>query len=114
MSNDIYKAKIDALATIGDVVKLVGISPIHEWKDNKPTDQILGYKYTVVSEAMAYEKVDVKIDGKKLLEMPDEFPIVEFQGLEMSIKPVKKIPTLITTAKGIAIKAKNYDKAMKV
>ena len=61
---------IDAIATLGDKLLLVGINPAYEYKDGKQTEHIVGYKYQIASPRLKYDKVNIKVEGKQLVEMP--------------------------------------------
>lgn len=62
---------IDAVATLGDKLLLVGIMPAYEYKDNKRTEHVIGYKYQLASPRLKFDKVNIKVEGKQLVEMPE-------------------------------------------
>lgn len=64
---------------------LVAINPAFEYKDGLKTDNIVGYKYSVMLPALNYDKCNVKIAGNKMLEVGDEaYPII-FDGVVAKI-----------------------------
>ena len=71
-------------ASLGQKMLLVEVSPAYEYKDNKRTDRITGYRYVVCLTEHRLEKLSVRIDGPQLMEQPDGFVEVLFDGLEVS------------------------------
>ena len=51
--------------SLGDKLWLVDVSPAYEYKDNKRTDTVLGYRYSVALPEKGLDKVDVRIDGQQ-------------------------------------------------
>lgn len=54
---------------LGKDMLLVETAPYYEYVNKVRTGNILGYKYTVVLPQKGFEKLDVKIPGKRLLEV---------------------------------------------
>ena len=54
---------------LGKEMLLVETAPYFEYVNKVRTNNILGYKYTVVLPQRGFEKLDVKIPGNKLLEV---------------------------------------------
>lgn len=82
---DLRSLKIDP-TSLGVKKLLVDVSPAYDYKDGKRTQTIGGYKYTVGLPEHGLEKIGVKIDGKRLMEKPeDSFTDVEFSGLEVFV-----------------------------
>ena len=84
MSNNIIKnIVIDVEATLGKKLLLLDIRPYARYLGGIKGEQ-QGLTFTVLSEKMNFEKVDVKVSG--ILKPPFEFnstPVpVEFDGLE--------------------------------
>ncbi|MCC8100287.1 MAG: hypothetical protein LIO78_09570 [Clostridiales bacterium] len=78
--------KIAVDESIGSTLLLVDVTPRYEYRENVRTDKIAGYGYTIVTPEKSFEKLTVKIDGKKLLEPPDEgYEQVWFDNLELYI-----------------------------
>ena len=77
---------IDVKRTVGDDLVLVDVAPVFVYEDGKRTDKIIGYRYVVSMPRHAFDKISVKIDGDKQLEMPEnEYPVVEFDDLEIRV-----------------------------
>ena len=79
---NIRNLKIDP-TSLGEKMLLVDITPAYEYKDGRRLDTVTGYRYIVALPEHGLEKLGVKIDGKQLLEKPDGFAEVEFDGLEV-------------------------------
>lgn len=71
--------------SLGDKLWLVDVSPAYEYKDNKRTDTVLGYRYSVALPEKGLDKVDVRIDGQRQAEAPNGYVEVRFDGLEVFI-----------------------------
>ena len=56
--------------SLGNKLWLVDVAPAYEYKDNRRTDTITGYRYTVALPEKNLDKINIKIDGKQLLENP--------------------------------------------
>ena len=79
---NIRNLKIDP-TSLGEKMLLVDITPAYEYKDGRRLDTVTGYRYIVALPEHGLEKLGVKIDGKQLLDKPDGFAEVEFDGLEV-------------------------------
>ena len=79
----IKNIKIDAKQTLGRQLLLVGVQPVNKYVNGKPTDEIEGYKYNVVLPERNFEKIAIKILGRQLIEAPNGYLEVEFEGLEV-------------------------------
>lgn len=78
---------IDAEATVGEGLLLVDVLPVNVYEGGKRTDRISGYRYVIVMPDRAFDRISVKIDGAKQLELSgDEYPTVEFDDLEIVVK----------------------------
>ncbi len=55
-------------SALGNTMMLIGVSSYYKYQDNIKTDQVLGYKYSVILPEKSFEQMDVKIEGKKLLD----------------------------------------------
>lgn len=91
-------------ASLGDVKLLVDIAPAYEYKDGKRTDSVTGYRYIVALPAHGLEKLGVRIDGKQLLDKPDEFAAVDFTGLDVRVYESQGHAMLTAKATGIALR----------
>lgn len=77
---------IVAMETIGNVYMLVDIKTVYKYENGKRTEEVEGYTYIIALPQKAYERIEVKILGKKMIELVDnEYPEVEFAGLELYI-----------------------------
>lgn len=95
---------IDAYATMGQTLLLTDITPVFDYKNNHRTDEILGYKYHVAMTERRLEKVAVKIEGQKLLEISDDdYLEVEFQGLELSVYTMNGQTQVSARATGVSV-----------
>ena len=54
--------------SLGSKFWLVDVSPAYEYRDNRRTDTVTGYRYAVALPEKGLEKINVRIDGKQLLE----------------------------------------------
>ena len=70
-------------ASLGRKMLLVEVVPAYEYKDKQRTDTITGYRYVVCLVDHHLEKLNVRIDGPPLMEQPDGFVEVAFEGLEV-------------------------------
>ena len=52
--------------SLGSKLWLVDVAPVYEYKDNKRTENITGYRYTVAMPEKALEKINIKIEIEKL------------------------------------------------
>lgn len=89
--------------SLGDKLWLVDISPSYEYKNDHRTDAITGFRYTVAMPDKNLEKISVKIDGKQLIEKPDEYAEVTFSGLEVYIYWHNGQPQVGAKATGVAL-----------
>ena len=71
-------------ASLGAKKLLVDITPAYEYKDGKRTDNLTGYRYTVALPEHGLDKISVRIEGKQLMEKPEDFVEVEFSDLEVN------------------------------
>ena len=82
---------------------LVDVAPVYEYQDNKRTENITGYRYTVAMPEKALEKINIKIDGRQLVEKPNGYAEVTFTGLELSLYMMNNQPQVKATATGITL-----------
>ena len=83
----VNELKIDALASIEPNPILVDIVPSYIYENGHRTEKLSGYRYVIALPAHSLDKLSVKIESDKMLieRSEDEFPVVEFDGLEMSL-----------------------------
>ena len=97
---NIRDLKIDN-ASLGQKMLLVEVVPAYEYKDKQRTDTITGYRYVVCLVDHHLEKLNVRIDGPQLMEQPDGFVEVEFEGLEVRAYENKGVVNFTAKATGI-------------
>ena len=97
----INELRIDP-ASLGKTKMLADIRPYYNYTDN--SKDIEGYKYKVVLPAHKMDAIEVKIPGAKLLELADgEFPIVEFENLEIKAYFIEGKELISATAKSLRV-----------
>lgn len=100
----INKIFADTEKTLGSNFMLVDVVPVYEYQNKQKTDKISGYRYVVALPEHAFEKIGVKIEGQQLLEKPDkEYPLVEFENLEMTVFFFSERYAITSVATGIRI-----------
>lgn len=93
---------IDPKGSLGNRLWLTEISEVREYKDNKRTENIVGHRYIVVLPDRNFEKIGIKIDGKRLLDMPENgYVDVNFTGLQMMIYWINGQPEVAARATGV-------------
>ena len=88
-------------ACLGKKKLLVEVVPAYEYKGKERTDTITGYRYVVCLVDHHLEKLNVRIDGAQLMEQPDGFVEVEFEGLEVRAYENKGVLNFTAKATGI-------------
>lgn len=76
---------IDVKRTFGDKLWVVDVTPAYEYKDGHRTENIQGYRYETVLPGHKMDKISVRIDGPALLEPPNGYYEVAYDGLEVFI-----------------------------
>jgi len=71
--------------SLGSKLWLVDVAPAYEYKDGRRTDSITGYRYVIALPEKGLDKINVRIDGKQLMDTPDGYAEVRFEGLEVFI-----------------------------
>jgi len=89
--------------SLGNKLWLVDVAPAYEYKDNRRTDTVTGYRYTVAMPEKELEKINVKIDGKQLMEKPEGYSEVTFTGLEIFVYWSNGQPQVGAKATGISL-----------
>ena len=56
--------------SLGSKLWLVEVSPAYEYQNNRRTDTVLGYRYTVALPDKCLDKINVRIDGEKRMDTP--------------------------------------------
>lgn len=70
-------------STLGNKLWLVEVTPAYAYQDNRRTDTIIGYRYTVALPERNLDKISVRIDGAKRMDSPNGYVEVRFEGLEL-------------------------------
>ena len=99
---NIRNLKIDP-TSLGEKMLLVDITPAYEYKDGRRLDTVTGYRYIVALPEHGLEKLGIKIDGKQLLDKPDGFAEVEFDGLEVFAYEAQSKTQISARATGITL-----------
>lgn len=89
--------------SFGKKLWLVDIIPVYEYKDNKKTENITGYRYTVAMPERSLDKISIKIDGKQQVEKPDGYAEVIFSNLEVFIYWMNGQPQVGAKATAISL-----------
>ena len=71
--------------SLGDKLWLVDGSPAYEYQNNRRTDTVLGYRYSIAMPERGLDKVDVRIDGQQQMDAPNGYEEVRFDNLEVFI-----------------------------
>jgi len=72
--------------SLGKRFWLVGVAPVYVYQNGLRTDAISGYRYTVALPDKKLDRLDVRIEGEKLMDEPDGYAEVRFDGLEVFIQ----------------------------
>ena len=94
---------IDPKGSLGSKYWLTEVAPIYQYSDNKRTDTIVGHRYTICLPERALEKINVKIDGRQLVEKPETYSEVIFENLGLFIYYLNKEPQIAARATGISL-----------
>ena len=78
--------------SLGSKLWLVEVSPAYEYRENRKTDTVLGYRYTVAMPEKGLDKINVRIDGDKRMDAPDGYAEVRFDGShKMMLRPGERL-----------------------
>ena len=94
---------IDPRGSLGSKLWLTEISAVYAYKDNVRGDEVVAHKYIVTLPEKSFEKIAVKIDGKKLMEQPESYAEVKFDGLELFIYWMNGQPNVAARAANISL-----------
>lgn len=89
--------------SLGTKLWLVDVMPVYEYRNNKRTENISGYRYTVAMPEKNLDKINIKIEGKQQMEKPEGYAEVTFHGLEVFIYWMNGQPQIGAKATGIAL-----------
>ena len=88
--------------SLGNRLWLTDVTPVNVYRDNKRTDEVTGFRYTVCCADKGFEKIGIKIDGAKLLDAPQSGIVeVRFDGLILSVYALNGVPQIGGRATGI-------------
>lgn len=83
-------------SSLGSKLWLVAV-----YVNGQRTDTISGYRYTVALPEKGLDKVDIKIDGKQLMDAPNGFVEVRFDDLKVFLQWYNKDYRVAGSATGI-------------
>lgn len=70
---------------IGKKMLLVDVVPCYIYTNGQKTNEIEGYRYIVALPDVGFDKLGVKIEGQQLIEKPESYVDVSFEGLQVFI-----------------------------
>lgn len=110
---NLTKLIIDAPRTFGRKMLLVGVTPYYAYKDGRRTDVVDGYRYSIVLPERAFDRIEVKIPGKQLVETPEVrgYDEVSLAGMEAHVYWSGSDYGVAITATGITLAATATTKA---
>ena len=71
--------------SLGNKLWLVDVAPAYEYQNNRRTDTVTGYRYSIAMPEKGLDKINVRVDGEKRMDAPDGYVEVRFDGLEIFI-----------------------------
>ena len=90
--------------SLGNKHWLVAVAPAFEYRNGQRTENVTGYRYSVCLPEKGLEKINIKIDGKQLLEAPESgYVEVAFTGLEVFIYWSSGQPNVGARATGVSL-----------
>jgi hypothetical protein len=98
-SMNLRDLKIDPVS-LGKTL-LVDVKPGYQYKDGVRTDVCSHYVYSVTLPKHCFDKMNIKIDGKQIMQKPDEAVEVTFEALELYIYMQNGQPIVAGRATGI-------------
>lgn len=96
--------KIDTKETLGKQLLLVDVQPVYAYRDGKRTNDIEGYRYIVALPEHEFDKLGIKIIGKQILNRPEGYQEVIFDGLELFLYWMNGQYNVGARATGIKVK----------
>ncbi len=88
-------------ASLGKKLWLVDVAPAYEYQNNRRTDTVTGYRYSIAMPEKGLDKINVRIDGEKRMDAPDGYVEVRFDDLEVFIYWSQGQPQVGAKATGI-------------
>ena len=89
--------------SLGEKKFLVDVIPSYGYNNGVKTDKIGSYRYVVALPAHGLKKLNVKIEGDKLMEKPEGFAEVTFTDLEVRAYESNGKANLSAKATGISL-----------
>lgn len=89
--------------SLGNKLWLVDVLPVYEYRNNRRTENVTGYRYVVAMPEKNLDKINIKIEGNQLIEKPVGYAEVVFTGLEVFIYWMNGQPQIGAKATGIAL-----------
>ncbi len=89
--------------SLGSTLWLVDVLPVYVYENNKRTENISGYRYTVAMPEKNLDKINIKIEGKQQVEKPEGYSEIVFQNLEVFIYYMNGQPQIGAKATGAAL-----------
>ena len=101
---DIRSIVIDADKTVGKNPVLTDIKAAYAYNNGQRSSVIDGYRYEVAIPSHGFEKLVVKIPGEQQIREPEnDYPIVVFDGLELTLGWTPNGYVVRATATGIRL-----------
>ena len=101
---------------LGDMMLLTKVLPYNAYVDNKKTDKVIGYKYTVILLGKGFQSLDVKIESDEpLVRIPvsADYVSVKFTGLEVKLYyGLDRRVQLSAKAENVSLSVGDADKAI--
>ena len=69
--------------SLGEEMLLTDVRPVREFVNNKATDKVIGFAYTVALVAHKFADLTVKIEGDQQIELSADAMPVRFDGLKV-------------------------------
>lgn len=89
--------------SLGNKLWLVDVTPAYLYQGGRRTDTVIGFRYSTVLAEKNMDKINVRIDGKQILDPPDGYAEVTFTGLEVFIYWSNGQPMVAAKAAGISL-----------
>ena len=90
--------------SLGERLWLTDVVAVFEYKDNRKTENIVGYRYVIVLPDRNFDKIGVKIEGAQQLKPPENGSVdVRFDNLELFIYMMNGSPQIGARATKITL-----------
>ena len=88
---------------LGKTFLLTEITPAYKYENGERTDEIVGYKYLIALPKHNFKKLSVKIAGKQLVQLDNNYVEVEFDELKLVSYNKQGVTMLAGTATNIKV-----------